>query len=489
MQKLREVSRGRYDDKGYSDENTIARLALEAPEKINDALTYTYGYDDDRFPLTFLTEGQGEAGTKTIKTVAWQWATMGRSKYNSKVTYCSATGKPGLGGALVEVEFEDHWLIEQYGAMAPDGMTHCRIMKDLGESAHGYKYLFKLTSPDPNAYIDPSLLEAGKYWSMTGPTISESYSKGNRSNVMGPGKMQSQLEFHRYSKEIGGDLANRVVEYQFRMKDGSTSNLWINEEMRQFDVQMRIMEEERLWIAEYNRSADGEVHFFDIDNGKPIYSTSGMLEIARESNFDTYGERLTLAKINRTICDVLDKNTDTGKTEVVLMCGKGFFEDFNDAIKAEARGNGYGDALGFKEISDFEGGLSYGKYFKRYETPDGHVVTLKHLNFFDYSTIAENAKANGFVHPRTGYPMMSHQAVMIDLSVYDGVRNVRKVRKEGSIYKIGILKGLSDVPKSWGVVPELSISQEVDASRYEIKNSAGLQVDRNKKMFLLQCQL
>lgn len=487
--KLREVSRGNYDDRGYSNEETIAQLMLERPSEISSTLTYTYGMDDDRFPLTFLTEGRGGAGVKDIDTIQWTWKTMGRMKFNSMISKTVAVQNAGIGGTLVEVEFADHWLIEQYGILGPDGMTHCRIMRDLGESANGFKYLIKLTNPDPNAFIDPSLLESGKYWSMTAPTITESYSKGNRSNVMGPGKMMGQLEFHRYSKEIGGDLANRVVQYEFKTAGGGTTNLWINEEMRQFDITMRIMDEERLWIAEYNRASDNEVHFYDLDNGKPIYATSGMFEIARESNFDSYGERLTLAKLNRTIGDVLSKDTDTGSMDVVLFCGKGFQQDFEQAIRDDAKANGFIDALGLKTIQDNGAKLKYGRYFNQYETIDGHTITLKHLSYFDNSTAAETAKMNGFIHPRTGLPMMSHQAILVDNSTYNGEQNVRKVRKKNVIYQSGVLKGLTPIPASWGAVPANSISQEVDASRYEIKNSYGLQVNNNKRMFMLKCEL
>ena len=248
MYKLREVSRGNYDDRGYSNEETIAHLMLAKPEEINNVLTYTYGMDDDRFPLTFLTEGQGNAGVVDITTVQWTWKTMGRMKFNDFVLYFNnANTTPGKGGAMFDVEFKTHWLIEQYGLIAPDGVTQVRIMKDLGEGPHGgYLYRLKLTNPDPNAYVDPENLKPGKYWSMTAPTISESYSKGNRSNVMGPGKMQSQLEFHRYSKEIAGNISNVVVTYEFKTKSGGTTNLWTNEEMRQNDIQCRIMDEERL---------------------------------------------------------------------------------------------------------------------------------------------------------------------------------------------------------------------------------------------------
>ena len=491
MYKLREVSRGNYDDRGYSNEETIAHLMLSKPEEINNVLTYTYGMDDDRFPLTFLTEGQGNAGVVDIATVQWTWKTMGRMKFNDFVLYFNtANTTPGKGGAMFEVEFKTHWLIEQYGLIAPDGVTQVRIMKDLGEGPHGgYLYRLKLTNPDPNAYVDLENLKAGKYWSMTAPTISESYSKGNRSNVMGPGKMQSQLEFHRYSKEIAGNISNVVVTYEFKTKSGGTTNLWINEEMRQHDIQCRIMDEERLWLAEYNRDVNGEIHLIDPDNGQPIPHTAGMQQICRESNYDTYGEILTLNKIERTVGDVLDKDTDTGSMEVVIAGGKGFAQDFDMAIRNDARSEGFATPLGDKMIENFEGGLSYGKYFRRYKTVDGHIITLKHLPFLDNGTVAENAKANGNVHPRSGLPITSHQAFLIDLSTYQGVRNVRKVRQKGQIYKAGVLKGLTDIPASWGAVPTNAISTEIDMSRYEVKNSYGLQVNNATKMFQLKCVL
>ena len=72
MYKLREVSRGNYDDRGYSNEETIAHLMLAKPEEINNVLTYTYGMDDDRLPLTLLNEGQGNAREDDNTTVKWK---------------------------------------------------------------------------------------------------------------------------------------------------------------------------------------------------------------------------------------------------------------------------------------------------------------------------------------------------------------------------------------------------------------------------------
>lgn len=490
MYSMRTLSVGKFDDRGYSNEESIANLQLQKPVEINAFLTYNYGKDDDRFPLTFLTEGRGSAGVVDVDTVQWTWKTMGRLKFDDFVTYFNtANSKPGIGGSDFEVHFSTHWFIEQYTLTAPDGHTQVRIQRDLGESAHGYGYILRLMSPNPDAFVDFEMLTVGKYWSMGAPLVSESYSKGNRSNTMGPGQMTSQLEFHRYSKEIAGNLANVVTEYEFEGGDGGKNKLWINEEMRQFNVTMRIANEERLWMAEYNRNTNGEVALKDMDNGKPIPTTAGMLEICRESNYDTYGEYLTLNKIKRTVGDVLDRDTDDGTMNIVLMGGKGFIEDFDEAMRMDATENGFVTPLGDKMIDGSDAGLTYGKYFRRYKTVDGHTITVKHCSFFDKSTIAETAKKNGMIHPRSGLPITSHQACFIDFSSYNGHQNVRKVRMKGQIYKAKVLKGLTDVPASWGVPETNFISTEIDMSRFEVKDSLGLQVDNATKMFLLQCKL
>ena len=490
MYKMREISRGRYDDRGYSNEESIAYLQLTKPVEINAFLTYNYGMDDDRFPLTFMTEGQGRVGTVDIDTVQWTWPVMGRMKFTDMLTHCDiATGKTGIAGQEFEVHFATHWFIEQYGLVLPDGKTTVRIQKDLGESPYGYAYLVKLTTPNPEAFVADDLLAPGLYWSMSAPTVSESYSKGNRSNSMAAGKMTSQLEFHRYSKEIAGNLANTVCKYEFKDESGRTSNLWINEEMRQFNINMRVMNEERLWISEYNRNANGEVNLKDRDNGKPIPHTAGMLEIARESNYDTYGEFLTLSKIKRTIGDVLSRDTDDGSMNIVLMGGKGFLEDFDEAMKLDAKENGFLTPLGEKEIQGSGSNLEYGAYFRKYKTVDGHTIVAKHCSYFDKGTVAEAQKQNGYIHPRSGYPMSSHRACFIDFSNYEGNQNVRMVRQKNQIYKAKVLKGLTDVPASWGVPDSNYISTEIDMSRFEIKTSFGLQVNNATRMFMLECAL
>ena len=164
MAKMRVLSQGRYEDRGYSNEESIAYLQLQKPVEINSFLTYNFGMDDDRFPLTFMTEGQGTVGVTDIATVQWTWKTMGRMKFTDYVTYFNTSNTtPGIGGSEFEVHFATHWFIEQYSLIGPDAKTQVRVQKDLGESPYGYAYILKLTNPNPNAYVNPEFLAKGKY--------------------------------------------------------------------------------------------------------------------------------------------------------------------------------------------------------------------------------------------------------------------------------------------------------------------------------------
>ena len=71
MKVLRKIAEGKYEDRGYSNEESISYLQLQKPVEINSFLTYNYGLDDDRFPLSFMTEGQGSRGVKDIETIQW----------------------------------------------------------------------------------------------------------------------------------------------------------------------------------------------------------------------------------------------------------------------------------------------------------------------------------------------------------------------------------------------------------------------------------
>lgn len=487
---IREVRSTTFDASGHSNENSMARLMITSPDVLSNKLTFHWGEDNDKFPLTFLTEGQGKQGMFEVNSVEYVMPIMGRISFSDTCTYTPYTAGtyPGLGGAAFEAYFKTNKFTVQYGAVGPGGLR-VRIMTR-GEyvEGRGYKFLLQVKDPDPTVYIPYTALAAGKVWSMTAPTTSESLSRGNKSNVQGPGKLANQISFNRYTKIIAGNMANKVVEFDVPLKSGGTTRLWLNEEMRQFELTIRQLNEEHIWESEYNRRSDGTLVMRDYDSGEPIPEGAGAIQQVKESNYDTYGYTLTLNKIKNSVSDVMDGSADNGKMEVVLYAGDGFADDFDMAMKEDTISNGWQLAVGEQMV---KGGnyLSYGKYFRQYTDIKGNRITVRNLDLFNNGSYAEMQKQNGEIHPRTGKALISHTGIFLDQSVYDGERNVVMVNQKGQAEITGVYKGLAPVPASWGAAVGNMISTDEDKSSYEKKYSKGIGIRRIKHCMMLQAVL
>jgi hypothetical protein len=487
---FREVRETTFDANGHSNENSMARLMISSPDVISNKLTFIWGEDSDKFPLTFLTEGQGNTGMWEVNNVEYLMPIMGRIAFTDTCMYSAYTGSdsPGLGGAPFDLYMKTNRFTVQYGAVGPDGAKFRIMTRGEYVEGRGYKYICQVKDPDPTVFIPYTALQAGVVWAMTAPTTSESLSRGNKSNVHGPGKLANQISFNRYTKVIAGNMANKVVEFDVPLKGGGTTRMWINEEMRQFELTIRQLNEEHIWDSEYNRRTDGSLVMRDYDSGEPIPEGAGVIQQVKETNYDTYGSTLTLLKIKNTISDVMDGSPDNGKMEVVLYGGDGFIDDFDIAMKEDAIAQGWQLAVGDEMV---QGGkfLTYGKYFRQYVDPHGNRVTVRNLEMFNTGSIAEAQRQNGEIHPRTGKPMISHRGIFLDQSTYEGERNVVMVNQKGQAEITGVYKGLAPIPKSWGAAVGNLISTDEDKSSYEKKYSKGVGIRRLKHCFMLESVL
>jgi hypothetical protein len=446
-----------------------------------------------------MTEGQG--AVRDVNDVQFWWRVMGMMPHTDEVVYFDRASNPtpGIGRGLFKVLFKSRWIIPQYGLLAPDGVTQCYVHGEPEEATiggfSGFLYTLELKTLDNTAYVDLGLLAAGMHWIMTAPTVPESGSVGNRSNVMAPGKMYNQVSFKRYTKIIQGNIANKVVPVKFdgaNVEGGGETTLWINEEQRQFEVWMRVMNNEDLYISEYNRTVDGRVLLLDQVTGKDIPLAAGVKQQVKDvGNHDTYGLTLPLVKLKNTVGDIFWGETDRGTMEIVIHGGQGFGEDLHNAIMEDAKGMGgsFMYAIGERFVSGKDGYLSYGNTFTQYRTISGHVITFKHDSMFDTGLLGELDRKNGKLHPRTGYPMSSHTGVFIDYSEYSGERNVEMFQMKGQANIAGIVKGLAPVPTSWGVVNVSQFANDKDESSYQVKQSRAINIKNARHCFILQSEL
>lgn len=474
-----------FDGNGFTNENSLANALLTRPDKINPVITHLAGREDKKFPLTFLTEGQ-PGGIKPIEIndVQYEWDTFKRIRKSDAVvsTAYGSTDTPGINGTPIFVIFQSNWLKVQHNIVSPNGVT-CRIMERPQLLAGGnYQYRLQINNADPTAYVAMTELAAGNRWSMEGgANVSESYSMGNESNKVTPGKMKNQIGFLRKSYEWGGNVANKTVEVRFNV-NGSETNMWMPFERWQHTLDWKQVVEENQWYSTYNRKANGEITMKDPDSQLPIPMGAGVVD--QIPNQDTYSF-LTATKIKNTVGDVMYGSTDTGAMDVVLYTGYGGLDEFDGAMKTALGSLGFSIVSDDKFVKGAGRNLVFGGFFTQYEHIDGHVITVKRLPLLDFGARAESAHK----HPVSGRPLTSYDMYFLDQSTYDGVKNVQAVTQKGRAMITGVLKGMSPTPMDFaGNATEL-IATEQDKCSVHFFSARGTVINRNTHCFKLSCSL
>lgn len=479
---MRELYQTNYNSEKFTDVNMLYKNELIDTPSLSMGLTHLYGRDSEMFPLLSLTEGQeGITGIekKSLNDTQYTWNVIGRMKHTSRVVGLANPNntKPGLGFTPFDVIFEDDWFPRFYSATSPNKEFEIRLQKSgtvIGTNQ--VKYTAILITGDPNAYVTLDNFANGAAWVMGAPKIAASKSDGTTSNSMTPGKWTNQFAYYRFSKPITGNIANKVVNIEFDLEGGGTTNLWMPLEMRQFEIDRRLLLEDELWNGTYNRDSYGVIHQKDDESGELISSGAGIKEILKTTGqYDTYGT-LTLSKFDNVINKIFSNRVDDTPMELVFYTGAGGLRAFNEAIKADAQSNNYYYKLSGEEIMSGKGGyLSYGKYFSQYKTIDGHIITVKRANLFDHGLRAELDRANGNIY--NGFPYESYNMIFLDMSKgsSDGERNIQLVGEKGREVQTGIYKGMTPLPGAWAAaVPEKILSTKKDEASYEVITSQGI---------------
>lgn len=477
--------RDTFDGNGFTNENSLANALLTRPDQISPVLTHLAGREEKKFPLTFLTEGS-KGGNRLIEVndVQYEWSTINKMKHSDKIVssaYTGSTDRAGINNTPIFVIFETNWLKTQHNIVTPNGYKLRVMTRPVRIGAH-FQYEFKLVTTDASAYIPYTEFTAGTSWAMEGgANVSESFSMGNESNVMMPGKMKNQIGILRKSYHYGGNITNKTVEIQLMDKNGKKSNLWSPFEEWQHIMNYKQACEENYWYSQYNRDAQGQIALADYDNGLPIPMGAGIDD--QIPNVDTYGT-LTYKKIKNTVGDVMYGATDTGKMDVVLYTGKGGKEEFSDAIQEKA--SGYSQITGDKYVSGSGRNLRLSGFFTSFEHIDGHVITIAELPLLDMGARAEVAAK----HPVSGRPLTSYDMYFLDQSIYDGDPNVMMVTQKGRSMIRRMEQGMTPMGNYMEFTGNSDyISTEKDKSSVHLMSAKGVCIRRNNHCFKLSCSL
>ena len=490
---MRELYATEYNSDTHLDENLLYKTGLIDPVVLSKNLTYLWGRDSDMFPLLTATQGQNAFKSLTPKELndtQYTWPVMGRTRWTTKVVALADTALsyPGLGFSNFDVIFEDNWIHYQYSAYSPDQLSQVRFQSEPKKVGEGrYRVTVQLITSDATAYVALTNFYAGQSWAMGPTSVAGQLSDGTTSNRMTPGKLTNQFGWQRYSKVISGNIANKVTNVEFDLEGGGKTNMWLPVELKQWEMERRMLDEIDLWTSEYNRTTTGIITTMDPETGLPIPKGAGVKQIIRTAgNYDTFSV-LTKAKFDSTARAVFDNRVDSTPMEVVLYTGRGGAEMFHNMLMGEA--TEYVVAVGDKVVTG-DSFLQFGAYFNKYKMIDGRVITVRPCKMFDHGSLAQQDRENGRMY--NGYPLYSYNLVFVDHSLDEGgERNVQLVAEAGREEIAGVYKGLTNLPAAWKAVlgRDGQLSTTKDKASYEVMTSRGINFKNATTSFWLEMSL
>lgn len=474
VQKLRLYS-DTFNEQSYSDHNMLAKALLTEADTLSPVITHLAGREDKRFPLSMLTEGNGNL--QYTKGIEYEYPVMGRLKRTSRAIALSAG--TGVNHSRFRVIFDNRqfakgFLIE----CGHQSKWQARIMSEPVEKATGWECELQLNTTDPAAVVSAALVEGFLFSHQFSPNAFAG-SRGNESRSAAPSKMRNQKSLIRKSYGFEGNLPNEVTVFEFNIPGKGTTKLWYPFEEWQHMLAWKEECENFYWYSTYNRDSDGVIHLKD-ENGNDIPLGAGVLD--QIPNRDSYGI-LTANKIKQVVRDAIFGASDAQEMDITLFTGTGGMEEFDNAMKAEvANGTFVKDTPDNMVIGGSGRSLVYGGFFTSYKHIDGHTITVKKVPLFDYGSRAEASER----HPITGLPMESYRMVFLDMSVYDGKRNVQMISTEGRSLVRKVVNGMVTPP---GFEGNAVASSDVDAASVHFLKEAGININRATNCLHLECRL
>lgn len=478
-----------FNSEGFVNMQSLAKARMVNPEVLNMVVTNLMGKEKNKFPLLYLTQGQvGGSKNIEIEGIEYEWPVSGRQRKTDAVAgseYVS-TDSIGFGGQVIEIVFKTSWFLNGHNLYAPSGKM-CRVVSKEKVST-GYKYRLQLIRSSANDTLPFSDVQPNTVWAIgNAANVSESFSSGNESNWQTAGKLKNQISIHRKSFEVAGNISRRTLSFELPTQGGGTTKYFMPHFEWQKEQEFNEGVEEMLWESEYNRDENGVILTIDEATQQPIPYGAGMKQ--QIPNRDTYGI-LTTAKLNRVISDALygaqDKSEGHG-VEMVIFGGEGAREDFSNAIKSDANSWSLYDGALNGNIKGGTHNLQYGAYFTSYRHISGTICTFALLPYLDFGPKAEIAPK----HPISGKPMTSHSFYFIDMSTYDGQKNVQLIAQKGRSFIRGVKQGMTTLNYGGNEVTtnDLNLATDQDKTSIHMLRTCGVAIRRNTHCYALECVL
>lgn len=417
--------------------------------------------------VSFLTSGLGR--TKALNNIQYRWSLIGNSQKAIPVskTYGDGGSTPGIAGTTFRVGFPEKWFTIG-DVIVPDDTTYpARVMEEAYQDGVDFVYTLQLVTGDDSKYMPLYLLESGREFSKDFNIVEhDGSSTSGETTYAQPFMLENYMSTFRKRYSVTGAAMNKVLE--FKVMDPKTSavaSTWVKYAEWEFWAQWADEIERAMVYGTSNIKPNSSVNMKG-KSGNAVYSGVGLEGQISGAN-KRYYTRLTEGIIRSFLDDLSYNGTEDGPREYVALCGRGFMNAFDEAMKSSVNRSQYTLAPNtFVTGSGQE--LTLGGQFVTYIGLNGDKITLKEC------TLYNDVVRNRILHPKTAKPAESYKATFLNFKMNKGGEsNIQKVYHEGREMVTAYINGLAD---PFGVTKNVKASSSFDGYQFEVLSECGLMI-------------
>lgn len=437
--------------------------------------------------LSMLTEGVGELYDikeksdkfEAINDYAYKWKIKGTAIVKIKFAGPAPTDDGGLvgkGKAPFQFGTETDYYNPNDVFRTEDGSQIFVLSDAEYDSVNGrYVYTGQVHGNDPSAAIRVDQFTAGRttgYLYNIHPEMSE------KGYIKAQGDSEEHINYLsriRHSWSISGDAASTkyIIEDIVDYKGKKVKNQYLTS---QLDLHgMEIFHHSKEFMLIWGKSTmtpDGKCLQQD-GQGRDLVAGDGVVNQMDPSTKQTYN-KLTIELLEDIMsAQALKMEKKTGN-DILLATGMEGYKEFGRLMRKEHKDWNVVDNIYVKTRN---GKIQLGGEYNAYEFQGNRIIVTPN-SVFDHPAVPSEVDA-------AGRRLVSSTMLFLDMSTYDGVKNIHLVAKDGRSFVKGELDGLGGQDgKTSG-----KIATPVDGSSKHILGQIGVIMHNPYSSFLLEKKL
>lgn len=398
--------------------------------------------------ISFLTEGLGEIydikeksdAYTGINDKAYKWKIRGhqtpRVKFAARVTGGTIASGSTLGGNGTEfvIAFGSSYYNPYDIIKLEDGSLLFVVSGPVFIKEGTFEYTVKLNTNNMTETVNTNLLQPGKESGPAGVAYPELSDKGYISTTQASEEHINYLTKVRYDWSWSADAAatKYIIEDIVPHNGKAVKFNYVTDELFRAAMETYHFRKEMQLI--YGRStmdANGRCFLQDPRTGQDIVEGDGLIAQMADSQKQTY-TNLNIDLIEDALSDLsLRSPKRTGNTWMLTTGAEGY-KAFGKIMRAEHKSAWTLQPGSYVQTKN--GKIQLGAEYNAYSF-QGNTVVVNVNNVFDHPANISEKDSNG-------KPLESSKFLFIDMSTYDGVKNIQMIAKDGRSFITGHVNGI-----------------------------------------------